>query len=79
VTERLDIRGKVCPYPTTEVLDVLKRLPDGATLEVLSDYPPARYTIPALVDDLGYPWEMTDNPDGTFTITIRKIREAKGA
>jgi tRNA 2-thiouridine synthesizing protein A len=79
MTERLDIRGKVCPYPTTEVLDSLKRLPEDATLEVVSDYPPARFTIPYLVDDLGYPWELRDNPDGTFTITIRKVRAAKGA
>jgi TusA-related sulfurtransferase len=73
MVEQLDIRGKVCPYPTTDVLDALKRLPDGATLEVLSDYPPSRYTIPALMEQRGYPCEVRDNDDGTFTITIRKI------
>jgi TusA-related sulfurtransferase len=72
MVERLDIRGKVCPYPTTEVLDTLKRLPSGATLEVLSDYLPARYTIPDLVTDLGYGYDLRDNEDRTFTITIRK-------
>jgi TusA-related sulfurtransferase len=77
--EQLDIRGKACPYPTTEVVDTLKRLPEGATLEVLSDYVPARYTIPALMDDRGYPWELRDNPDGTFTIRIRKVETARQA
>lgn len=70
--EHLDLRGKVCPYPTTEVLDTLKRVPSGTTLEVLTDYPPARYTIPSLVTDLGYPHELRDNEDGTITITIEK-------
>lgn len=72
MADRLDLRGKVCPYPTTEVLDTLKRLPAGTTLEVLSDYLPARYTIPAMVTDLGYGHDLRDNDDGTFTITIDK-------
>jgi TusA-related sulfurtransferase len=62
----------VCPYPTTEVLDTLKRVPSGTILEVLSDYLPARYTIPAMVTDLGYGHTLQDNDDGTFTITIEK-------
>ena len=72
MAERLDLRGKVCPYPTTEVLDTLKRLPSGTTLEVLTDYLPARYTIPNIVADLGYGHDLRDNDDGTFTITIEK-------
>jgi tRNA 2-thiouridine synthesizing protein A len=72
MAERLDLRGKVCPYPTTEVLDTLKGLPSGTTLEVLSDYLPARYTIPDMVTDFGYGHDLRDNDDGTFTITIRK-------
>jgi TusA-related sulfurtransferase len=71
---QLDLRGKVCPYPTAEVLDALKGLPSGATLEVLSDYLPARYTVPALVTELGYRHDLQDNGDGTFTITIEKGR-----
>jgi|GraSoiStandDraft_58_1057296.scaffolds.fasta_scaffold68282_4 tRNA 2-thiouridine synthesizing protein A len=72
LTEHLDLRGKVCPYPTTEVLDTLKRVPSGTTLEVVSDYMPARYTIPAMVTDLGYTHDLRENGDGTFTITIEK-------
>ncbi len=72
MAEHFDLRGKVCPYPTTEVLDTLKKLPSGAILEVLSDYLPARYTIPAMVSDLGYGHDLRNNDDGTFTITIEK-------
>ncbi|HMM40893.1 MAG TPA: sulfurtransferase TusA family protein [Thermomicrobiales bacterium] len=69
----LDVCGQTCPGPTTDTLDALKRLPEGATLEVLSDYLPARYTIPSLMHDLGYPTEVRDNDDGTFTVVVQKV------
>lgn len=72
MTDRLDVRGQTCPGPTAETLQTLKRLPAGATLEVLSDYLPARYTIPALMNDLRYPTTIRENDDGTFTVIIHK-------
>lgn len=72
----LDICGKVCPYPTTEVYKALTGLPPGEALEVLSDYPPARFTIPALARDLGFLPELHDHRDGRFRIVIQKSTDA---
>jgi len=73
MTNHLDVRGQTCPGPTTETLNTLKLLPDGATLNVVSDYLPARYTIPSLMNDLRYPTIVHDNDDGTFTVIIQKV------
>lgn len=73
MTDQLDVRGQTCPGPTAETLQALKRLLDGATLEVISDYLPARYTIPSLMDDLHYPTTIRENDDGTFTVVIHKV------
>ena len=75
MVQHLDIRGKVCPYPTTEVYAALSRLPPGETLEVLSDYPPARFTVPALVQDLNCGCELREHEDGLFTLVIHKPGE----
>ncbi len=39
VDHHMDLRGKVCPYPTVETRVLLKKLALG---EVLSDYYPTR-------------------------------------
>jgi tRNA 2-thiouridine synthesizing protein A len=69
---RLDLRGKVCPYPTTEVYRALQTLPPGEQIEVVSDYPPARFTVPSLVEDLDCVCELRDGEGGLFTIIIEK-------
>jgi len=69
---QLDLRGKVCPYPTTEVYRRFQDLPPGDRIEVLSDYVPARFTVPALVKDLGGTSELRDGEGGLFTIVIEK-------
>jgi TusA-related sulfurtransferase len=72
---RLDLRGKVCPYPTTEVYRALQSLPAGERIEVISDYVPARFTVPALVKDLNCTCELRDGDNGLFTILIEKPME----
>jgi TusA-related sulfurtransferase len=74
---QLDIRGQVCPNATGSVYTALRRLPDGETLVVTSDYPPARSTIPALAGQLGGTSEVRDLEDGTFVVEIRKAAERR--
>ena len=69
----LDLRGKVCPYPTLDTLLTLDAMSAGEVLEVISDYYPARQTIPDLVHDLGYPSELRQDNQNEFRIIIRKI------
>ena len=67
----LDIRGKVCPDPTTEVFTALARLPADETLAVLSDYPPARQTIAAIAQQFHRSCEVRLLGDGAFTMVIQ--------
>ncbi len=68
----LDVRGSVCPGPTGDTLEALKELPAGGKLVVISDYLPARQTIPRLVERRGCSWRMTDDDGKTFRLEITK-------
>jgi TusA-related sulfurtransferase len=57
---RLDLRGQTCPTTSDETLRVLEQMPSGAVLEVVSDYYPARSTIPYHCDKRGYRYAFGD-------------------
>ncbi len=66
----LDVRGQVCPGPTVDTLQALKQVPPGGKLLVTSDYLPARYTIPRLVEQKGCSWRITEDDGNTFRMEI---------
>jgi TusA-related sulfurtransferase len=68
----LDLRGSICPGPTGETLAALKELSPGSKLAVISDYLPARQTIPRLVEQRRCSWEITEDDGETFRIEITK-------
>ena len=68
----LDVRGSVCPGPTGDTLEALKELSAGDRLVVISDYLPARQTIPRLVEQRGCSWRITDDDGETFRLEIVK-------
>ena len=68
----LDLRGKVCPYPTLEPRLALNEMTAGEVLEVITDYYPARQTIPQLMQDLGYTYELVDGDKPVFRFLIQK-------
>jgi TusA-related sulfurtransferase len=68
----LDLRGSVCPGPTGDTLAALKRLSPGSKLVVITDYLPARQTIPSLVEQRGCIWRITEDDGKTFRIEIVK-------
>jgi TusA-related sulfurtransferase len=68
----LDLRGSTCPGPTGDTLAALKKLPAGATLVVISDYLPARQTIPRLVEQKGCSWQITEDDGKIFRMEITK-------
>lgn len=72
IDRSLDLRGKVCPYATVDVRLALKDMQVGQTLEVITDYYPARQTIPSLMADLGYPCQLLDGDQPTFRFVIRR-------
>jgi TusA-related sulfurtransferase len=68
----LDLRGSICPGPTGDTLAALKTLPAGSKLAVITDYLPARQTIPRLVEQRGCSWQMTEDDGEIFRIEIVK-------
>ncbi len=69
---RLDVTGKVCPYPTVETQKALDAMGWGEVLEVVSDYMPARTTIPYLCWQQKFPWEIVEEGNGRFRVIIKK-------
>jgi len=74
VTRSLDLRGQVCPGPTVDTRLTLKEMNAGEVLEVVTDYYPARQTIPALMSELGYPCQLVDGDQTVFRFIIEKAR-----
>lgn len=68
----LNLRGKICPGPTADTLAALKKLPPGGRLALITDYLPARQTIPRLLEERGCSWEMTEDDGKTFRMEIAK-------
>lgn len=71
----LDLRGSICPGPTGDTLAALKGLSPGEKLVVLTDYPPARQTIPRLLDERGHTWRIIEDDGKTFRMEIVKGKE----
>ena len=63
---RLDLRGQTCPTTSDETLRALAQMPAGDVLEVVSDYYPARSTIPYHCDKRGYQYAFVDVEPGTL-------------
>jgi tRNA 2-thiouridine synthesizing protein A len=74
ITRSLDLRGQVCPGPTVETRLTLKEMNPGDLLEVVTDYYPTKQTIPALMNELGYPCELVDGNKPVFRFIIEKAR-----
>ena len=68
----LDLRGSICPGPTADTLAALKKLPPGGKLAVITDYLPARQTIPRLLEQRGCSWKITEDDGKTFRLEIVK-------
>ena len=53
-------------------MEALKELSAGDRLVVISDYLPARQTIPRLVQQRGCSWRITEDDGETFRLEIVK-------
>lgn len=77
VLSLLDLRKKICPYPTSETRRCLKSMQEGDTLVVLTDFYPAKQTIPDLCQQMGYPVELAADGPGLWRIIIKKTGQGK--
>ena len=68
----MDVRGEVCPGPTLETMLTVHEMASGEVLEVVTDYYPARQTIPALMAEKGHRCELLDADQPVFRLRITK-------
>jgi len=54
VTETIDLRGEVCPYPDVKSKRKAKKMNAGEVLEILIDYPLSAERIPKTLESLGH-------------------------
>ena len=68
--KQLDVRGEICPYPMMKASEALKKLPQGETLQVLTDHAPALSTIPWEAAKHGYraTIERVGSPEWLITL-----------
>ena len=72
IDHHLDLRGKVCPYPTCAPRLALNEMAVGEVLEVVTDYYPARQTVLQLMRELGYWSELVAGDKAVFRFLVRK-------
>jgi TusA-related sulfurtransferase len=72
IDHHLDLRAKMCPFLILELRLALKEMGAGEVLEVVSDFYPARQTIPQHVREFGYSYELVDGDKPIFRFLIRK-------
>jgi tRNA 2-thiouridine synthesizing protein A len=68
----LDVRGEMCPYPAMKAKDALKKLPAGATLDVLTDHAPALSTVPWEGAKLGFTSSIDITGSGQWRIRLER-------
>ena len=69
---KLDLTGKICPWPVIFTLKEIKKMNDGDTLDVLIDHMPSTLNVPAAVSKEGHIVESTTRIDqGIYRITVK--------
>jgi len=68
--KQLDVRGEICPYPMMQASAALQKLPQGESLQVLTDHAPALSTIPWEAAKHGYraTIERVGSPEWLITL-----------
>ena len=64
VTQTLDVRGEICPYPDMKTMVALKKMGKGEILEVIIDYPLSLERIPRSLKKQKHKLLQTEQIDG---------------
>ena len=54
ITESIDLRGEVCPYPELESRKKIRAMMSGEVLEIILDYPLSAERIPRTMRSSGH-------------------------
>ena len=74
MSETLDVRGEICPYPMMRTVSALKKL--SATdneLEVVTDHAPALETIPTQAARLGFDTKIEESGGSEWRLVLTRV------
>ena len=54
ITESLDLRGEVCPYPDVKSKRKVKKMKSGEVLKLIIDYPLSAERVPETMKSMGH-------------------------
>lgn len=73
VSQKLDLRGEVCPYTFVKTILALEEMESAEVLEVTVDHVPAVENVPRSVSNRGHEvLEVRQMTDNDWTIKVRK-------
>ncbi|MEX0856190.1 MAG: sulfurtransferase TusA family protein [Gemmatimonadota bacterium] len=80
MSQKLDVRGEICPYPMMRTVSMLKKLSaEERTLEVLTDHAPTLDTIPTQAARLGFETAVEEVGGSEWRLTLTRIGSGDGA
>ncbi|MGI6065249.1 MAG: sulfurtransferase TusA family protein [Bacillota bacterium] len=71
----LDLTGFVCPVPLIRTKEKIKELADGDILSIKTEHPRAVRNIMDWAYHEGYSFDVDDEENGVWFITLRKGQE----
>jgi TusA-related sulfurtransferase len=72
---KLDVCGEQCPYPVIKTKKEIKELPDGETLEILTDYICSLESIHAFINSVGLNAEVERIDSSKWKVLVSKNRK----
>ena len=74
-SDRLDVRGLICPLPVIRTQDRIKHLPAGTLLDIVATDPGAMHDIPAWCRVHGHQVLDMQQHDREIRIRVRVTRD----
>jgi TusA-related sulfurtransferase len=74
VTETLDVKGEVCPYPDVKSKRKVKKMNSGEILKIIVDYPLSAERLPETMKKLGHEvlsYDKTGDSEWEIIIKIK--------
>lgn len=74
ITQTLDCKGEVCPYPDVKSKRKVKKMKSGEILEILLDYPLSAERIPETMESMGHEVLSVEKLEDTEWRILVKIK-----
>lgn len=74
ITETLDLKGEVCPYPDVKSKRKVKRMNSGEVLKIIIDYPLSAERVPETMKSMGHEVLSVEKAGTSEWVIIVKIK-----